>query len=217
MLASVEGVARWHRPGDDGTEFSLSDELTTSVEPVSRVRVGYRFGSRHLLTALYAPLTLTAKGILDRDLDFAGGRFPADSTLLAVYRFDSYRLTYRYSIIRRSDLEVGVGLTGKIRVAEIALYGPAAGVKNNTGFVPLVNLHVEWRPGDGRFGMLLDADALAAPQGRAEDVLLAATVSLRDGLNVYAGYRTLEGGADNDEVYTFAWLHYVVAGLRIQL
>ncbi len=23
-----------------------------------------------------------------------------------------------------------------------------------------------------------------------------------------AGYRTLEGGADNDDVYAFAWLHY---------
>ena len=25
-----------------------------------------------------------------------------------------------------------------------------------------------------------------------------------------AGYRTLEGGADNDSVYTFAWLHYAL-------
>ena len=66
-------------------------------------------------------------------------------------------------------------------------------------------------------GLLFDADALAAPQGRAEDVLLAATWALREGLFVYAGYRTLEGGADNDEVYTFAWFHYAVAGVHLRL
>jgi len=27
---------------------------------------------------------------------------------------------------------------------------------------------------------------------------------------VAAGYRTVEGGADVDEVYNFAWLHYAV-------
>jgi hypothetical protein len=64
---------------------------------------------------------------------------------------------------------------------------------------------------------LLDADALAAPQGRAEDVFLALTWALRDGLELRAGYRTPEGGADNDEVYSFAWLHYAVVGVAITL
>jgi hypothetical protein len=30
---------------------------------------------------------------------------------------------------------------------------------------------------------------------------------------VSAGYRTLEGGADVDEVYAFAWLHYLVGSV----
>ena len=30
---------------------------------------------------------------------------------------------------------------------------------------------------------------------------------------VAAGYRTIEGGADNEDVYTFAWLHSVVASV----
>lgn len=37
--------------------------------------------------------------------------------------------------------------------------------------------------------------------------------ALPSGLQVFAGYRTLEGGADNDSLYTFAWLHYAVVGL----
>jgi len=204
-------------PGSGGTEISLADELQTDPAPVFRVRVGYRFGERHLITALYAPLQVNATGTVDRDVSFSGGTYPSGSPLLAVYRFDSYRLTYRYSFIRRPGLELAAGGTAKIRDAEISLYGADARSKTNTGFVPLLNVHIAWRPGDGRFGLLLDADALAAPQGRAEDVLLAITWALRYGVELRAGYRTLEGGADNDEVYNFAWLHYAVIGIALTL
>jgi hypothetical protein len=34
-------------------------------------------------------------------------------------------------------------------------------------------------------------------------------------LKLRVGYRTVEGGADNDKVYSFAWFHYVVVGLAI--
>ena len=47
-------------------------------------------------------------------------------------------------------------------------------------------------------------DALAAPQGRAEDVLAALTYGKSDKFRIKIGYRILEGGADNDEVYTFS-------------
>lgn len=204
-------------PGAGGTTFSFSDDLDTDPAPVFRVRLGYRFGERHLITALYAPLQVNATGEVDRDVSFAGSTYPAGSPLLGVYRFDSYRLTYRYSFVRRSGLELAAGVTAKIRDAEVSLYGADARSKTNTGFVPLVNVHVAWRPAEGRFGLLLDADALAAPQGRAEDVLLALTWAMSDGLELRAGYRTLEGGADNDEVYNFAWLHYAVIGVAITM
>lgn len=203
-------------PGSGGTPLSLVDDLSTSPAPVFRIRLGYRIAERHLITALYAPLQLNASGRVDRDVVFAGGTYPAGTPLLAVYRFDSYRLTYRYSFLRRAGLEIAAGATAKVRDAEVALHGADARTKPNTGFVPLVNLHVELRPGHGRLGLVLDADALAAPQGRAEDVLVAVTWEARDGLRLRAGYRALEGGADNDEVYTFAWFHYVVAGLDMR-
>jgi hypothetical protein len=181
------------------------------------VRLGYRFRDRHYVTALYAPLQVNATGAVQRDVDFAGVRYPAGTPLLAVYRFDSYRLTYRYSFVRSRSFELAAGATAKIRDAEISLHGEGTSTKTNTGFVPLLNLHVEWRPGDGPVGLLFDADALAAPQGRAEDILLAAMWTLHEGLAVYAGYRMVEGGADNDEVYTFAWFHYAVAGVHLSL
>ncbi|MBN1960053.1 MAG: hypothetical protein JW841_03840 [Deltaproteobacteria bacterium] len=202
-------------PGNGGTQISLINDLSTSSAPAFRLRLGYRFADRHLVTALYAPLQINARGSVDRDVSFAGGTYPAGSPMLIVYRFDSYRLTYRYSIVWEEGLDIAVGFTAKIRDAETSLYGVEARRKTNTGFVPLLNVHLAWRPDNGDFGMLIDADALAAPQGRAEDVLLAATWAARKGIELRAGYRMVEGGADNNEVYSFAWFHYVVIGFGI--
>jgi len=204
-------------PGDAGTKISLVNDLSTAPAPAFRVRLGYRLAERHLVTALYAPLQVNARGTVDRDIAFEGATYPAGSPLLAVYRFDSYRLTYRYSFIWTEGLDVAAGFTAKIRDAETSLYGAEARRKTNTGFVPLLNVHVAWQPRGGVLGVVLDADALAAPQGRAEDVLLAATWGFREGLELRAGYRMVEGGADNAEVYSFAWLHYFVAALRMSL
>ena len=202
-------------PGNTGTQLSLVDDLSTSAAPAFRVRLGYRIAGRHLISALYAPLQVYARGTVDRDIEFLDATYPAGRPLLAVYRFDSYRLTYRYSIVWDDGLDVGVGFTAKIRSAETSLYGVEARRKTNIGFVPLLNAHVEWQPSGSAFGLVLDIDALAAPQGRAADLLVAATWAVRENLELRTGYRMVEGGADNDEVYSFAWFHYAVVGLKI--
>ncbi len=58
---------------------------------------------------------------------------------------------------------------------------------------------------------------MAAPQGRAEDVLIAATYKLSVKVALKTGYRILEGGADNDEVYNFSLFNYALVGLSITL
>lgn len=55
---------------------------------------------------------------------------------------------------------------------------------------------------------------LAASQGRAGDVLIAVVRDVGKATKLFAGYRILEGGADNDEVYTFSLFHYVVLGVE---
>ena len=99
-------------------------------------------------------------------------------------------------------------LDAKIALASTGL----ASEKANLGFVPIINFRLLWNM-DSKFGILLEGDALAAPQGRAEDVQIAATYKLSDNLRVRAGYRILEGGADNDSVYNFALFHYASIGL----
>jgi hypothetical protein len=92
--------------------------------------------------------------------------------------------------------------------------GGSAAEKTNTGFVPLVNFDLSWRFAP-RTALVVAGDALAAPQGRAEDVLVAVRHQAAERVAFRVGYRVLEGGADNDEVFTFALLHYAVAGIEI--
>jgi hypothetical protein len=199
--------------GDNGTRFSLKDNLIPKTAFFYRIRLNYTIKLRHTISLLYAPLETKSEGKVTKDILFEGVVFPANSALVGTYKFNSYRLTYRYAIVQRPKFEFGLGLTAKIRDAKIALSSTGlVSEKTNVGFLPIINFRLLWNIND-KFGLLLDGDALAAPQGRAEDVQIAATYKLSDNLNVRAGYRILEGGADNDEVYNFALFHYASVGL----
>ncbi|NLH50808.1 MAG: hypothetical protein GX444_19715 [Myxococcales bacterium] len=209
---AISGYNDARIPGDSGTRFSLSEELRADPAPFYRLRVGDTFLERHTVSFLYAPLTILSAGKIDREVDFNGKTFAADTPLRSSFRFDSYRLTYRYDFYRSEKLEIGAGLTGKIRDAAISLDGAEFTEKKNTGAVPLINFRLNWLFAPN-WALLFEGDALAAPQGRAEDVLLAVTPRLNEHLALKIGYRMLEGGADNDEVYTFSLIHYALVGM----
>lgn len=204
-------------PGDQGTFFSLKDDLKSKTEFFYRIRASYTINNRHTLSLLYAPLETVSEGNFPDDIFFEGVTFPANTEITGTYKFNSYRLTYRFEIVLKPKFELGLGFTAKIRDARIAL--ATAGLESekiNVGFVPIINFRMFWKPSE-KAGILLEGDALAAPQGRAEDVLVAATYRLSDHFKIKAGYRILEGGADNDEVYSFALFNYALAGVIINL
>lgn len=202
-------------PGDSGTLFSLKTDLTAKPTAFFRLRAGYTIKSRHTISILYAPLTVKSDGSVNRQIDFEGVSFPPDTFINGSYKFNSYRITYRYDIVKRPKFEFGLGFTAKIRDAEIGLSSQGLSAsKTNVGFVPIINFRLNWQMSD-RVGLLFEGDALGAPQGRAEDVLLAGTYRFSDHLMVRLGYRILEGGADNNEVYNFALFHYASGGILI--
>jgi hypothetical protein len=199
-------------PGTTGTLFSLVDDLETDPSLYYRVRLTYVVAGKHTLSLLAAPLRLDAEGTLDRPIIYEGEIFEEGEQLDARYRFDSYRFTYRYEMRSSTRFSVGIGVTAKIRDASIRVEsGTRSAEKKNTGLVPLLNFYLAWRFTPS-LGVLLQGDALAAPQGRAEDVLAALFYEVGRHVTVRCGYRLLEGGADNDEVYNFALLHYAVLG-----
>jgi hypothetical protein len=179
------------------------------------VRAGLDLG-RHQVWALYAPLRLEASGVAPARIDFFGTTFAAGTPLRGSYRFDSYRLGWRYRVVEGERLEVALGATAKVRDAAIAVCAATCTVRSDTGFVPLASFRVHWTFAPP-FGLLLDGDALAGGPGRAEDVLLALRYQLRPDLAVRLGYSVIEGGADTSSVYNFALIHFVGAGLEVGL
>jgi hypothetical protein len=203
-------------PNDGGTEISFSRDLETPPSFFYRFDVWYRFNDKHAVGVLAAPLRLDAEGSIAYPVLFDGVEFQAHAPLEATYRFDSYRASYRYNIVSRETFTFGLGVTAKIRDAAITVRsGTVTAEEANTGFVPLLNFGLAWRFADG-WTLLVDGDAAAAPQGRAEDVLVAVRYRVHRNLLLKAGYRMLEGGADVAEVYNFAMLHYAVVGPSLE-
>jgi hypothetical protein len=208
-------------PNDESaTRFSLADLADTGPWPGGRLYLTWNAGERHGLRLLLAPFSLTEAGILDGEVRFQGETFAAGVPTRARYTFNSYRLSYRYRLQDGTAITTWVGVTAKVRDAVIALEqdgpsGAVAGRKDDLGFVPLVHLAGEWRVAPGwRLG--LDADALAGGPGRAVDASLTLGYDLGHRWRLRGGYRTVEGGADVAEVYTFAWLHSAVLGVEWQ-
>lgn len=211
--AAFSGYNNVRIPGDTGTKFSMTDDLKSDTEYFWRVRADFRLAPKHVLSALVAPLTIDSSGTFAAPVDFAGATFAAGVPVDGTWTFNSYRVTYRYEPWRKDTWMFGFGATVKVRDAVIRLRsGGTTAEKTDLGVVPLVNFKFERRL-SGRAAFLLEGDALAAPQGRAEDIFAGVVVDAGRRWSIKAGYRFLEGGADNDQVYTFAAVHYVAAGV----
>jgi len=220
FVVELEGGPAWQTRNDveipnDGTATRFSLEELTGRGPWAAARgyLTWNVADRHALRVLAAPLSLTETGVPDRALSFAGESYVAGSPVEATYTFDSYRLTYRYRFREGPRLRAWIGATLKIRDARVALeQGSTASRKDDLGFVPLLHVAAQWSF-EPRWSLVFDADALAGGPGRAVDAALEVQRELGDSWWVQLGYRTVEGGADVPEVYSFAWLHYATASV----
>lgn len=202
-------------PNDEsGTRFSIADLTGPGPWPAGRLYFTWNINDRHGLRALAAPLSITETGNLDESVEFAGASYQAGVPTEATFQFNSWRLTYRYRFHAGDRWQWWIGGTAKIRDARIELrQGEVTSKDTDVGFVPLLHLAADWRLAE-RWHLTLDLDALAGGPGRAEDFAAKIVYDLDDRWSISAGYRTLEGGADTDEVYSFAWFHYaVVSGI----
>lgn len=203
-------------PGDTGTKFDMRDLTGDGPDPYIRLYATYEFNPRHALRLTYAPIEVSGTGQFTKEVIFADTSFAANTDTAGTYRFNTYRLTYRWTFHETARWRWGFGGAALIRDAEISLeQGGIKATKDDLGVVPLLHLYGAYQLNDA-WSAILDIEGAWAPQGRAFDVALKARYDFDSGWYLSAGYRTLEGGADNDEVYTFAWLHYAMltAGYR---
>jgi len=203
-------------PGNSGTFFSLKDDLKTSPVFFYRLRCGYLFNKHHI-SILYAPIAFTSEGKFRDDVLFMNENFIANNLTTGYYKFNSYRLTYWYKIVETERINIGLGLTGKIRDAEIKLNSNSVEAsKTDLGFVPLIHFFFSYSI-QNKILFKLEGDALGAKQGRAEDFLLSFNYQLTHAVQLFSGYRILEGGSNGSSVYTFAWINYFSFGTNIIL
>jgi len=200
-------------PEDTGTKFDLTDLTGTGPEPYARLYATYTFNPRHALRLTIAPFQVSGTGTLNRDVFFDGSTFRQGVRTKATYRFDTYRLTYRWMFSRGKAWDLGVGAAALVRDAEISLrQGALRESDDDVGVVPLLHFYGAYRANE-RTAIVLDLEGAAAPQGRAIDASVKSTYTWPSGWNASFGYRTVEGGADNDSVYTFAWLHHALVSV----
>jgi hypothetical protein len=203
-------------PGDlaENNTFSFVDDLESDPVPQIRLNAHYQITPRHQVSLLYTPLRVRPEGTFDRDIEYEGETFLAGEPIEALYRFDSYRLQYRYLFKNQNMIIRSIGASLKLRDAEIYLKsGAKKGTKTNTGLVPLISFKLGYDI-TPRLALNLDGEALASKFGRAEDVLASVDYKLNERFTLKGGYRILEGGSDIDEVYTFALFNYAVLGLE---
>ena len=217
FVLEVEGSPVWQTRNDvripneaPATRFSLRALAGSGPWAAGRAYLTWNINERHGLRLLAAPLSITATGVPNRSILFAGSPYAPGVPTRATYTFNSYRLTYRWRFHHGARWTWWVGGTAKIRDAKIELsQGTTTSRKTDLGFVPLLHVAGAARLG-ARWRFLLDADALAGGPGRAEDVALKLAYDVGTKWSLAGGYRTVEGGADVKSVFTFAWLHYAV-------
>lgn len=203
-------------PGDDGTKFDMLELTGDGADPYFRVYATYNINGRHALRLALAPLTVDGTGRLNENVTFKDEVFAPDLPTKGTYKFNTYRLTYRWTFHDREHWRLGLGVAALVRDAEITLEkGNKKQSRDDLGLVPLLHFYGEYRLNDRTF-VIIDIEGAGSPMGRAIDAALKAKYDFDSGWYMEAGYRTLEGGADNDDVYTFAWLHHalMVAGYR---
>ena len=210
-------------PGNSGTEFdAFSSDFKTDPIWFYRLRAGYTIKERHAITVLFAPLSIKSNWIggNNRNILFQNNLFNTQDGLNVLFKFNSYRLTYRYYIINKTHLLFGLGLTGKVRDAAIKLSNNnTIAEKTDLGVVGLINFYFRYTS-PAKIGILFEGDAFALPPitpGRAIDTFLGLTYGFNEHIGIKAGYRVLEGGADVAETYNYTWINYLSAGLLINL
>ena len=179
-----------------------------------RLRVGYLINGKNHFSVLYAPLKIIVTSTIEKDILFEGEYFKANIPIEAVYKFNSYRLTYNRRIISTDNFKFGLGLSAKIRDAGVSLKNRDLLIENfSVGFAPLINLLVNWDISK-KMGVDLFGEGIIASKGRAIDLSLSGRYSLTKNLQGNIGYRLLEGGADGTYRYNFIRLHFIFTSLN---
>ncbi len=214
------------RYGVNGSQYTAAE-----VGQQRNLAVGFRLAieariARHTVIATWAPLDLTTRTTLTRDLTFKGTTF-ADTTVVDHrYLFDGYRLSYLFNLVQVSRFTLGVGASVQVRNASVEFRtvdtSPAVFVvERDIGLVGAIKLRARFDAGIlyaqadvdffNTFGLGLRAGI--------HDVALTLGVPLIPGLDLLLRVRLVGGGADvpSRDIYNWGNFGFALVGLRVDL
>ncbi len=223
VLAILQNDGRY---GAQGTEYTARDtNQRKNLFIGSRLSLELGRG-RHTAVLLYAPLDVTTRATLSRDLQFRDALFAADTPVDHRYLFDGYRASYLYQL---TGMPVAVEIGGSVqirnaKVAFSAIDGSTYAEESDIGVVGALKVRARYRARSGLYA-LLDADGLSTfgllgdTEGGIYDVALTLGLPVFDAADVLLRFRALGGGATVPDREIENWAHFIsfTAGIRIDL
>ncbi|MEG0948803.1 hypothetical protein [Chryseobacterium sp.] len=201
---------------DEGTRIFLNKEFDRKHRAIfsPRVELEYTYKRNHfILTG--SLLKDQFEGISMKEIRYDGTTFAGGSNLNTTYRFNTYRIGYRYRLVDRMRFDFELGATLLIRDAAITMRSESQKAKySNVGVAPLLSYYLGWNPTES-FSLLSYGDGFAVGLGRAFDIFAGARYRFSPILSAIIGYRLLEGGSDVKKIYTMALFNYLSFGVGI--
>jgi hypothetical protein len=198
-LAQVRSQYNYfQKPNNDVDRVDLPDKTLTGGRLYGRMALNERWD----VSFLYAPLETSYNLTSRSNFNFNGTAFSQNAATKVRYKFNSYRVGFLRKYTQGAWRFV-VGPVLKVRDARLAVTQSAASSSfSNVGPVPLLGIGAEYVFSES-LSALIYSDALAGGPGYAYDVNAEVRYSWNQS-QVGVGYRTLGGGADNDELKNFA-------------
>lgn len=214
------------RYGAGGTRYSAADVgQQRNLVVAQRLSVEAQL-SRHTLIALWAPLDLTTRVTLLKDIVFRDANFAAGSVVDHRYLFDGYRLSYLYRVVptRRFALHAGASLQVRNASVEFRTVDTSPGrfsVERDIGLVFAVKGRARFDAGP--VYAVLDADFIntfgLGLAGGLHDVALTLGVPFVNGADFFLRLRVVGGGANvpRRDIYNWGNFGSALVGLRLDL
>ncbi len=214
------------RYGVNGSTYTAAEVgQQRNLVAALRLAIEARRG-RHTIIATWAPLDVTTRATLSRDLTFRTTTLPNETVVDHRYLFDGYRLSYLFGFIPSPRFTLGVGLSLQARNASVEFRTvdstPSVfAVERDIGLVGALKFRARFDAGIlyaqadvdffNTFGIGL--------AGGIHDVALTLGVPVVPGLDFLLRFRLVGGGANvpGRNIYNWGNFGFAVIGLRVDL
>lgn len=213
-----------YQSGSSGTRFDyLKQGGQDTLFPYQRYTLEVQAAESHRLTFLYQPLTLVTRTVADRNgtnggqpVVIDGVSFASGTPLDLTYGFDFWRASYLYDFAPQEQTILGAGISLQVRNASIQFAsgdGTKRTVQQNIGPVPILKARAahKFHP---LFGLDFEVDGFYASSaffngsgrpfvGWIWDAALQANTSFFPGSEAFISIRSIGGGAEGTNAYTY--------------